>query len=89
MGKKIKRNLMRAMMLSNTSINRSSFKAMRVSRGGVKFDKNDLSSGVLKIQAIKCFLWGIKFSNISTNGSSFFKFSVRFTECIYEIICLS
>jgi len=51
-------------MLNNTSINRSSFKTVGVCKGGLTFDKNDLSPVVLKIKAIKCLLWGIKCSNI-------------------------
>jgi len=50
-------------MLINTSIDRSSSKAGGC-KGGVKFDKIDLSPAVLKIKAIKCLLWGIKCSNI-------------------------
>ena len=33
-------------MLIDTSINRSSFKAVRVCKGGLIFDKNDLSPAV-------------------------------------------
>ena len=51
-------------MLINTSINRSSFKAVGVIKGGVKFDKNDLSPAVLKIKAIQCLLLGVRYSNI-------------------------
>ena len=41
---------MGAMMLNNTSINRSSFNTVRVSKGGgLKFDKNELSPAVQKI----------------------------------------
>jgi len=37
-------------MLNNTSFNRSSsFTSVGVSKGGLKFGKNDLSSAVLKI----------------------------------------
>ena len=51
-------------MLNNTSINRSSLKAVGNSKGVLKFDENDLSPDVLKIWAIKCLLWVIKYSNI-------------------------
>jgi len=37
---------MGAMMLINTSNNRSSSKAVGVRKGGLKFDKNDLSLAV-------------------------------------------
>jgi len=40
---------MAAMMCKNTSINRSSLTAVEVSKGGLKFGKNDLSLAVLKI----------------------------------------
>jgi len=52
------------MMLTYTSINRLSSKAVGVWKGGLKYDKNDLSPAVQKILAIKCLLWGIKYSNI-------------------------
>ena len=41
------------MMLINTSINRSSFKAVGVRKGGLKIDKNDRSPAAQKIQAFK------------------------------------
>ena len=40
---------MGAMMLINTSIKRSFFKAVGVRKGGLKIDKNDLSPAVQKI----------------------------------------
>jgi len=45
---------MGAIMLINTSINRSSSKGVGVRKGGLKFDKNDLSPAVLKMWTIKC-----------------------------------
>ena len=42
----IKRHLMGAMMLKKTSIDRPSSKAVAVCKGGLKFDKNDLSPAV-------------------------------------------
>jgi len=38
-----------AMLLNNTSIKRSSFKAVGVIKGELKFDKNGLSAAVLNI----------------------------------------
>jgi len=40
---------MGAMMLNNTSINKSSFEAVGVRKGRLKIDKNDLSSAAQKI----------------------------------------
>jgi len=40
---------MGAIMFHLTPINRSSLTAVEVSKGGLKFGKNDLSSAVLKI----------------------------------------
>ena len=45
----VKRHLKGAMMLNKTSMNRSSSKAVGVCKGGMKFDKNDLSPAVQKI----------------------------------------
>ena len=55
---------MGAMRLNNTSINRSSLTAVGVSKGELKFGKNDLSPAVQKMYAFKGLLWGIKCSNI-------------------------
>ena len=67
-------------MLIYNSINRSSSKAVGVCKGGLKFDKNDLSPGVLKGDPMPLM------------GDKIFKYilkcSLRFTECVYEIICL-
>jgi len=54
-------------MLINTAINRSSFKAVAVLKGGLKINENDLSPAVQKIYAFKSLLWGIKYSNIFCN----------------------
>jgi len=51
---------MGAMMLIYTSVNMPSSKAVGVCKGGLKFDKNDLSPADQKILAIKCLLWGRK-----------------------------
>jgi len=69
-------------MLRNISSNESSFIAVgRRKGGGLKFDKNDLSPAVQKIVA-KMSLMGDKMYIY------IFKFSLRFTECRYKIICL-
>jgi len=43
-------------MFDNILINRSSSKAVGVGKGGLKFDKNNLSPAVQKIQAFKGIL---------------------------------
>jgi len=64
-------------MLTNTSINRSSSKAVGLRRG-LKFVKNDRSKDI----GIQMFLMGDKMFKYIV------KFSLRFTECFYEVICL-
>jgi len=64
--------------LNKTSINRSSSKAVGFCKGRSKFDKNDRSKDI----GIQMFLMGDKMFKYNV------KFSLRFTECFYEIMCL-
>ena len=73
---------MGAMMFRYTSINRSSSKAVGVCKRVLKIDKNDLSPAVKKNIGDKVPLMGDKVFKYT------FKFSLRFTECCYGIICL-
>jgi len=72
---------MGAIMLINTLINRSSPKAVGVRKGGLTIEKNDLSSRSKDIG-----------DQMSLMGDKVFKyilkFSLRFTDCCYEFICL-